>query len=361
MQTIDYQSEIFKNRLKKRFKHLLKWAKRNKIFAFRLYDKDIPEIPVALDIYFEHSNSQDKTENLETDKNSQNNYLPEKTFAVLFLYKRPYEKSLEEEKLWVSGIIDSIEYSLNIPKERIFFKMREKQKGSSQYEKLNSSQKKLIVKEGFCLFYINPKDYLDTGLFLDHRPCRLKIFEEARNKNILNLYAYTGSFSVQALAGGASEIVSVDLSNTYLNWAKENIRLNNLDEKKAVFIKSCAIKFLEEAIQQNKKWDIIICDPPTFSNSKSAAVFDINRDWKKLCLLCLSVLDKNGVLYFSSNSQKIKFDAEILAKEFAKHSIKRNSLNQAEKTLLIKDISLQSIPEDFRNKKIHRMWKISKV
>ncbi len=344
------QAELFKNRLKKRSKHLLKWAKRNGIFAFRLYDKDIPEIPVALDIYFEHSDS--------ANKNNQAGFLPEKAFAVLFLYKRPYEKSFKEEELWISVIIDSIAEVLNIAKEKIFFKIREKQKGSLQYKKLNSTQEKIIVKEGKCLFFVNPKDYLDTGLFLDHRPTRLKIFDEARGKKVLNLFAYTGSFSAHALAGGAAEVVSVDLSNTYLNWAKENLRLNNLDEKKAVFVKSCGVKFLEEATAKHKKWDIIICDPPSFSNSKSAAIFDVNKDWKKLCLLCLSVLTKDGVLYFSSNSQRLKFDTEILSKEFEKTV---NLKKQNGKTLEIRDLSSESIPEDFRNKKIHKLWKIKKI
>ncbi len=322
----EYQAELFKNRIIKRYKHLHKWAKREEVFAFRLYDKDIPEIPLAVDLYFEH-NSND-------------------LYAVMFLYKRPYEKDLAEEQEWLNFIEEALSQALDIPKSRIFFKMREKQKGLSQYKKINSAKTQIIVKEGQSLFFVNLSDYLDTGLFLDHRPSRLKIFKEAREKRVLNLYAYTGAFSIHALAGGAKSVCSVDLSNTYLNIAQENLKLNKLDEKKASFEKSCVMKFLENSISKKKKWDLIICDPPTFSNSKQADTFDINKDWKKLCMLCLKVLSADGTLYFSSNSLKLKFDPDELNNEF-------------NRKLKIDDISLKSIPEDFRNKKIHKMWKIN--
>ncbi len=330
----EYQAEVFKNRIKKRYKHLVKWAKKQDIFAFRLYDKDIPEVPIAVDLYFEYK--QGKAELV---------YSPDRIYVVMFLYKRPYEKDFEEEKVWIKQIEDSISEVLNIPSEKIFFKMREKQKGLSQYKKLDSEKTSIIVKEGACLFYVNLSDYLDSGLFLDHRPSRLNIANEAENKRILNLYSYTGAFSIHALKANAKRVTSVDLSNTYLNIAKENLKLNNLDSSKAIFVKSCVIKFLENSIKNKEKWDIIICDPPTFSNSKQADTFDINKDWKMLCSLCLKVLKKNGSLYFSSNSLKLKFSNEELQKE-----VKKN--------IEIEDLSLSSIPEDFRNKKIHKMWKI---
>ncbi len=340
MPTNQYQAELLRNRINKRYKHLLKWAKRNGIFAFRLYDKDIPEIPLAIDIYFE--NSQDTESNQVPNEEA---YSADKIYLVMFLYKRPYEKSIDEETEWINCISDAISELLNISKNRIFFKMREKQKGSAQYNKLDSARKNITVKEGNCLFSINLSDYLDTGLFLDHRPSRLKIAKEAKNKAVLNLYAYTGAFSIHALDGGARKVESVDLSNTYLNIAKENLKINKLDESKAIFTRSCVIKFLEESQAKKKKWDIIICDPPTFSNSKQADTFDINKDWKKLCALCIKVLDKNGTLYFSSNSLKLKFSPEELIAE-------------CKQDLKINDISPASIPEDFRNKKIHKMWEI---
>ena len=329
MQKNQYQAELFKNRLQKRFKHLSKWAKREGIFAYRLYDKDIPEIPLAVDIYF-----------AETDR-------PENTaFLLIYLYKRPYEKSQEEEREWLLEIEEAASSSLLIPKERIFIKLREKQKGKSQYEKAGSSKNLIRVKEGECFFYINVEDYLDSGLFLDHRPARSMVFQEAKNKKVLNLFSYTGSFSVHAAKGGAASVDSVDLSNTYLNWAKENLKLNKLfDEETTRLIKSDVIVFLKKAIEEQKKWDLIICDPPTFSNSKSADIFDVNKDWLNLCLLCLKVLAKNGRLYFSTNSQKIKFDEAEL-------------INSSEQKIRVKDITKASIPEDFRNQKIHKMWMI---
>ena len=329
MQKNQYQAELFKNRLQKRFKHLLKWAKRESVFAYRLYDKDIPEIPLAVDIYF--------AETEETEK---------RAFLLIYLYKRPYEKSQEEEREWLLVIEEAASSSLLIPKERIFIKLREKQKGKSQYEKAGSSKNLIRVKEGECFFYVNVEDYLDSGLFLDHRPARSMVFKEAKNKKVLNLFSYTGSFSAHAAKGGAASVDSVDLSNTYLNWAKENLKLNKLfDEETIRLIKSDVIVFLKKAIEEQKKWDLIICDPPTFSNSKSADIFDVNKDWLKLCLLCLKVLAKNGRLYFSTNSQKIKFDEAEL-------------INFSEQKIRVKDITKASIPEDFRNQKIHKMWMI---
>lgn len=329
MQKNQYQAELFKNRLQKRFKHLSKWAKREGVFAYRLYDKDIPEIPLAVDIYF--------AETEETEK---------RAFLLIYLYKRPYEKSQEEEREWLLEIEEAASSILLIPKERIFIKLRERQKGKSQYEKAGSSKNLIRVKEGECFFYVNVEDYLDSGLFLDHRPARSMVFKEAKNKKVLNLFSYTGSFSVHAAKGGAASVDSVDLSNTYLNWAKENLKLNKLfDEEKTRLIKSDVFRFLEKSIQEQKKWDLIICDPPTFSNSKSADIFDVNKDWLNLCLLCLKVLAKNGRLYFSTNSQKIKFD-------------KAELINSSEQKIRVKDITKASIPEDFRNQKIHKMWMI---
>ncbi|UTY33042.1 class I SAM-dependent methyltransferase [Treponema putidum] len=335
MQKNQYQAELFKNRLQKRFKHLSKWAKREGIFAYRLYDKDIPEIPLAVDIYFAEDGM---------DYGEIENKTSKKAFLMIYLYKRPYEKSQEEEREWLLEIEEAASISLLIPKERIFVKLREKQKGKSQYEKTGSSKNLITIKEGECFFYINIEDYLDSGLFLDHRPARSMVIKEAKNKKVLNLFSYTGSFSVYAAKGGASSVDSVDLSNTYLNWAKENLKLNKLfDAKKTGLIKSDVIRFLEKSIQEQKKWDLIICDPPTFSNSKSADIFDVNRDWLRLCLLCLEVLSKNGKLYFSTNSQKIKFDEAEL-------------ISSSKKNIRVKDITKATIPEDFRNQKIHKMW-----
>ncbi len=332
MEKNEYQAELFKNRLQKKFKHLSKWAKRENIFAYRLYDKDIPEVPVSADIYY-----------------TENDKIP---YVVLSLYKRPYEKDYEEEALWLSCIREKIKEVINVTDKNIISKIRKKQKGKAQYQKLDTKQKKLIVKEGSGLFYVNLEDYLDTGLFLDHRSARINIFKTAENKKVLNLFSYTGAFSVHALLGKAQSVTSVDLSNTYLNWAKENFVLNNIyNPEQNELIKSDVIEFLEKSIIEKQKWDIVICDPPTFSNSKSASLFDVNKDWLKLNLLCLQVLKEQGILFFSSNSLRLKFDSDMLIKIY--HNMFREGID-------IKDVTKQSIPEDFRNKKIHKMWKIYK-
>lgn len=334
-----YQAELFKNRLQKRFKHLSKWAKREKIYAYRLYDKDIPEVPISLDIYFVENNSDTK-----------------KPYIVLSLYKRPYEKSEDEENNWLALIAQTACEVLSIPNNNFFIKIRQRQRGKNQYEKLNTNAKKLVVKEGECFFYINLEAYLDTGLFLDHRVTRLHVFKEAYDKSVLNLFSYTGAFSVHAFKGGAISVTSVDLSNTYLDWARENFKLNGFsNNRNCEFIKSDVIQFLKNAALHNLKWDLIICDPPTFSNSKGASEFDLNRDWLNLCYLCLLVLQKNGVLYFSSNSLKLKFDSTALSDLYNKH-FQQSQINS---NLKIIELTERSIPEDFRNKKIHKLWKIS--
>ncbi|TYT79318.1 methyltransferase domain-containing protein [Treponema phagedenis] len=321
---------FFSNRLIKRYKILRKWAEKNKIFAYRLYDKDIPEIPLAVDVYIQQE--------------------PEARFAVLALYERPYVKNPKEEERWLDKMAKTAADILETPVHNIFIKLRKRQSGLAQYEKIKELHTEIIVPEGACKFIINLSDYLDTGLFLDHRPLRLHLSQIAANKKILNLFCYTGAFTVHAASGGAAAIDSVDLSKTYLSRAQKNMQLNGFtDTKRYSFIHADVIQFLQKAAEDRKKWDIIICDPPTFSNSKrSSDFFDINRDWQNLCLSCLQVLHKNGVLYFSSNSRRLAFSAQSLS-------------NASPYPLKITDKSAASIPEDFRNKRIHSLWKIEKT
>ena len=205
---------------------------------------------------------------------------------------------------------------------------------------------------------MNLSDYIDTGLFFDHRPLRLTVQSEAAGKRVLNLYCYTGAFSVYAAAGEAAHIDSVDLSGKYLGWAEENMRLNGFtDKSKYRFIEGDVTTFLEKAAPAVEKhdrhtngknapagYDIIILDPPTFSNSKKTdTMLDINRDWPSLIASCTSLLSENGVLYFSTNSRKLSFDEKKIPEDFA-----------------AKDITSSTIPEDFRNERIHRVWKIQR-
>ncbi len=331
--------KMFYNRLVKRYKHLSKWARRSGIYAYRIYDRDIPEFPVTLDIYQEYESN--------------------KIYSVLTLFELHHHPIHSEE---IPKYIECVCTTLNIEKSDISIKYRKKQRDNAQYEKIAETGNRIIVQEGRCRFFVNLSDYLDTGLFLDHRPTRLKIASEAEGKTVLNLFCYTASFSVHALKGGALQVCSVDLSKKYLSWAQDNATLNKLNNpKRCSFIQSDVSVFLKEAQQKRKTWDIIICDPPTFSNSKRTHNFlDINRHWSELVRQCCTVLAKNGVLYFSSNSKKLVFSTKEL-NATSDETISPNQFLYNNTIYSVEDCTTQSIPEDFRNKKIHRLWKIQQT
>ncbi len=327
-----YQAELFGNRVSKRYKHLRKWAKRTGVFCFRIYDRDIPEIPVALDIY--EAESDDPT--VTGDR-----------WLQLYLYDRPYEKDDAEEETWLSAMAESAATALGISAANVVTKHRKHQKGENQYEKLNESRSQrieFVAREHNERFQINLTDYLDTGLFFDHRELRHTVRDTCKGKRVLNLFCYTGAFSVYAAHGRASGVDSVDLSRTYLNWAKKNMALNGFQENdKYRFFESDVVTWLKTAADQ---YDIIILDPPTFSNSKKTdTLLDINRDWPLLVKLCYQRLNLKGILYFSTNSQRLKFEEQQIA-----------DLTGA----VITDITQSTIPEDFSGSKPHRCWKIVK-
>ena len=217
------------------------------------------------------------------------------------------------------------------------------------------------MREGKCRFFVNLSDYLDTGLFLDHRPARLALAESAAGKTVLNLFCYTASFSVHALVNGAQRVCSVDLSKNYLQWAHENTQLNGVtDSERCRFVQNDVRLFLEQAAKRKERWDIIICDPPTFSNSKRAPqFFDVNRHWQDLIRKCCKILAAEGTLYFSTNSRTLRFNTTELSDRQA-GSAGENGFVYQNMLFTVQDISVQSIPEDFRNKKIHRLWKITR-
>ncbi len=322
------QAEYFRNRLVKNEKHLRRWARREGIQALRLYDNDIPEIPLAVELFR-------GTRRLEPEG-------PPEDCLVLALYERPYEKDAAEEDAWLSLMADSAAEALSIPRDLVFTRTRKRQKGLAQYERRTSKGAERRVVEGGLSFIVNFTDYLDTGLFLDHRPTRAFVRAEALGRRVLNLFSYTGSFSVYAAAGGASALTSVDLSNTYLGWAARNLALNGLEDPSRVFVKSDVRLFLEEARRRGLGWDLIVCDPPTFSNSSSSeSDFDVNKDWPELVASCLGVLSPGSILYFSSNSRRLRWDASLVAGE-------------------VEDISESSLPPDFRDRRTRRTWRIRK-
>ena len=333
------QTTLFYNRLVKRYKHLKKYARRLGIFAYRLYDKDIPEISVAVDLYIE-----DKTDLI---------------FAVLTEYERSPRNKEGKTTASLSELTEALCTALQIPSEQVYEKCRRRQRGEAQYEKIADSGKRIIVREGKCRFFVNISDYLDTGLFLDHRPTRLVVAESAAGKTVLNLFCYTASFSVHALVNGARRVCSVDLSKNYLQWAHENVQLNGVaDPDRCRFVQNDVRLFLEQAAKRKERWDIIICDPPTFSNSKrTPQFFDVNRHWQDLIRSCCQVLAEEGVLYFSTNSRTLRFNTAELSDNLS-GSMGADKFVCQNTLFTVQDISTQSISEDFRNKKIHRLWKI---
>jgi 23S rRNA (cytosine1962-C5)-methyltransferase len=310
------QAEYLGNRIEKNIKRLRKWIRAEGIEAYRLYDRDIPEIPLAIDRYGEA--------------------------LLIALYKRPYEKDENLEEEWLALMSNSAARAAGIDPGQVFRRTRERKRGSGQYERLRNERSERIVREGGLSFIVNLSDYLDTGLFLDHRPTRAMIRAEASGKDVLNLFCYTGSFSVYAAAGGASSVTSVDLSKTYLEWATRNLVLNNAPSSACSLVRSDVLTFLTQARKAGRQWDLIVADPPTFSNSKSAADFDVNRDWPRLIDCCLDRLRPGGRLYFSTNSRKLRWEPGLV------HAA-------------VEDITEATIPPDFRNAKIHRCWRLNKT
>lgn len=302
--------DMIKNRLEKNYKKLKSWSERHQIEAFRLYDRDIPEYPFIVDVYKDRYVIYDKSEFF---KDKDKNHLPHVVEALKALFKCTDEK--------------------------IVIKKRERQEGLKQYEKLDAKEETFVVRESQALFKINLYDYLDTGLFLDHRPMRQKVFKTAGDKKFLNLFCYTGSVSVFAALAGA-RTTSVDMSQTYLRWAQDNFELNDIDLGAHSFINADVLEWLRTSRDQ-KSFDMVFLDPPTFSNSKKMEdTFEVERDQDFLVDSCMSMLNDGGTLYFSNNKRKFKLSANILSK------------------YTVKDISEDSIPQDFHDKKIHNCFEI---
>ena len=259
-------------------------------------------------------------------------------------YQSP--KSVDQQKAdsRLVSLLAEIPSVLNVPKAQVLLKIRRKQRNTDQYEKQAESGVFHEIIEGGCRLLVNFDDYLDTGIFLDHRPIRLKIQNEAKGKRFLNLFAYTGSATVHAAVGGATVTTTVDMSNTYLQWAKNNLALNSTVGRHEFIQADCVEWLTNEAKSASRQYDLIFLDPPTFSNSKKMDdVFDVQRDYIQLIQNSAKLLTPDGKLYFSTNFRKFKFDAS----EFGGFKIT--------------DITAQTIPEDFsRDMKIHYCWQITK-
>ncbi|KEQ00318.1 putative SAM-dependent methyltransferase [Snodgrassella alvi SCGC AB-598-J21] len=305
----------FVNRLGKNIKHLRKWAQRQDIEAWRMYDRDIPQYPFAADIYADHVHLQ------EYD-------------TGWLMHKTDYEK-------WLAEVVEAVLFVTGLPKEYIHVKKRQRQKGKDQYEKTGITGTDFVIHEHGRAFWVNLDKYLDTGLFLDHRNTRQKIGNIAAGKRFLNLFAYTGSFSVYAATGGALFSETVDLSNTYLQWAQRNFELNGLDMQAHQIVRADVFQYLQKAVEDHKQFDLIVMDPPSFSNSKKMLdILDIQRDQEKLIDGAMRLLSKQGSLYFSNNLRSFTLNPVL------------------EQRYDVNNISRKTIPEDFRNTRIHQCWEI---
>ncbi len=303
------------NRLDKNRKHLGKWARREGLEAYRLYDRDMPEFPLAVDLYGEALHVQ------------------------VFERKRP----LEDEQLLT--LRDALLEHFALLPEQLAIKTRRRQRGLSQYEKRVESAPSFTVAERGYRFEVNLHRYLDTGLFLDHRETRRLIGQRAKDKSFLNLFAYTGSFSVYAAGGGARRTVTVDMSKTYQEWSKRNLAHNGLgDPGRHHFVQSDVMTFLQQMRESKVRFDLIMLDPPSFSNSKRMQdTFDVQRDQFELLHGTLDLLAPDGELFFSNNRQGFRLDDRI--KELAQ----------------VEEISSRTVPPDFKRYQPHRCWILSRL
>lgn len=298
---------MFQNRLTKVYRHLSKQAKRMGVTCYRLYDHDLPEFPFCIELY------------------GSKVYVAE--------YKRRHGMEEEEHSRWISESVKMIGEVTEVSEENIFLKLRQVKQGrQGQYRKQDATQNEFTAEENGLKFLVNLHDYLDTGLFLDHRDTRQMIRQQCAGKKVLNLFAYTGSFSVYAASGNASEVKTVDLSKTYLDWAKRNMQLNGFED-------DARYKYVQADVKQYLKtipadsFDIIVMDPPTFSNSQRMDdILDIQRDHAVLINDCLAALKTGGQLFFSTNARTFKLESE---------KIKASS---------VKDITKATTPFDFEGK-----------
>ena len=291
-----------------------RWPAKRGITCYRVYGRDIPEVPLAVDLY--------------------------EGRAHISEYERPSERTPAEHLDWLDLMVKTTAEVLEIPPEDVFMKSRTRQKGGGQHGVLSRDHRIFEVQEGGLKFEVNLSDYVDTGLFLDHRPTRQRVRESAQGKRFLNLFAYTGSFTVYAAAGGAAETTTVDLSNTYLDWAVRNMHRNGFDGREHRYVREDVLEFLHLESRPDS-YDLIVADVPTFSNSKrSDEIWDAQYCHADLVNRLLETLSKDGTLIFSTNYRKFR----LFVKDI-----------QAEN---ITDISQETIPEDFRDRKVHRCFEI---
>ncbi|MBB5347486.1 bifunctional 23S rRNA (guanine(2069)-N(7))-methyltransferase RlmK/23S rRNA (guanine(2445)-N(2))-methyltransferase RlmL [Desulfoprunum benzoelyticum] len=308
-------SDEFVNRLRKNMKKMQKWADKEGVHCYRIYDRDLPEYNFSIDLY--------------------------EKWVHLQEYAPPGSVDPDLATARLNHALQGIRDVFGMRRDRIFVKTRRRQKGSEQYQQRESRKKLYEVREGGCRFLVNFTDYLDTGLFLDHRPVRIRLAGKVKGKSFLNLFGYSGTATVHAAMGGARSTTTVDLSATYLHWTRMNLALNGFSSFAHTTIKADCLQWLE---QNRGQYDVIFVDPPTFSNTKKEhRVFDIQRDHVRLLTLAMARLADDGFLVFSTNFRRFSLDPGL------------------ERSFAIREISKETIPFDFqRNQKVHRCWEIRK-
>jgi len=314
-------AEMLANRLTKNLRHLRNWRKRNRIHCYRLYDADLPEYALAVDVYE-----------------------GERRWVHVQEYQAPASVDADKARRRLREALGAIIDILEIPEEQLFFKIRRRQKGQAQYERLAETRRFHEVQEDDCRFLVNFTDYLDTGLFLDHRDIRALLAQLAGGRRFLNLFAYTGTASVYAAKGGARSTTTVDMSNTYLEWARRNMELNGFTGPDHRFIQADCLEWLDTA-DRDGGYDLIFLDPPSFSTSKRMrSTLDIQRDHATLIRATARLMDADGTLIFSNNLRRFRIDRDAL-KDFA-----------------VEDITRATLPKDFeRDARIHNCWKITRA
>ena len=313
-QALSHGGQVVANRLRKNLKRLKPWLRREDITCYRVYDADIPEYAAAIDVY---------EGRLHIAEYAAPKEIPER-------------KSVERLAQLVEGARAVFGVAAD---DEIAVKQRQRQRGRDQYQRLETSNERVVVREGRVKVLVNLHDYLDTGLFLDHRPLRGWLGREAAGGHFLNLFSYTGAATLHAALGGATTSTSVDSSATYLDWFNANLALNGLSDRQHRAIRADVRDWLSE---QTRTYDLIMVDPPSFSNSKGQADFDVQRDHLYLLQLAMARLSKEGVLYFSTNHRKFELDPAV------------------EQTWQVTDVTQRSIPEDFsRNQRIHACWRFT--
>lgn len=309
------------NRLRKNLRRLKAWREREGVACFRAYDADLPEYAAAVDVY-------------TTDE-----AVP-RTFLHVQEYAAPAEIPEATTRRRLGDLMAAAREVFGVPREQVALKTRERGKGGSKYGQFDQRGEFVPVREGAARLRVNLFDYLDTGLFLDHRPMRLHLAEASRDARFLNLFAYTGAATVHAALGGARTTTTVDLSGTYLQWCADNLRENGLGGARHRLVQADAMAWLEA---DDGQYDLVFCDPPTFSNSKRAGDFDVQAAHVRLIRAAVARLAPGGVLYFSNNYRRFRLDEAALA-DFAH----------------VEDISPRTIPPDFeRDARIHRCWRIT--